>query len=113
LRHQRLLRRSVAAVVAKLLSRRRCIKEAKRKVAALGNQWTIKVSLVHAMGVKLLRDRPVCATSIDFGLMSQNLLRREAVQICRGSGGSSAETSPTHRDDRPPGARAFRSTEPV
>jgi len=60
-------------------------KRREKSVAALGNHWAIKVSLVHAMSVKLLRARRVCTTPIDFGLMSQNLLRREALQICRGS----------------------------
>jgi hypothetical protein len=75
------------------------LEAARKNVAALGNYWAVKVSLVHATSVKLLRDQNGYAASLDFGLMNQILLQREALQICRDSvrldrlGGASATDS--------------------
>jgi hypothetical protein len=61
------------------------LEAARKKRRGSWQSLAIKVCLVHAMSVKLLRGRHVRAASIDFGLMSPSLLRCKALQICRGS----------------------------
>jgi hypothetical protein len=107
-----LLRRDDAAVVAKVPSRRCCIKARETNVAALGNHWASKVCLANVSSVKLLRRHAgfgaalAAAPSTLVGRQSFAAMPREALQICR-SGfcakdevngaaleGSEAETTP-------------------